>query len=103
MRWQWLGGKGEIRSAMQNRGFKSLLHEGQLEIRRAEDSGELLVCVGFSHCQLLGISFYQPRCCGYCFITHTHPPIMVSMVTWLLDPLPRALSSGASWLNVAEE
>lgn len=39
---------------------------------RSGNSVELLVFVVFSHCELLGISFFQPSCCGYHFITSHH-------------------------------
>lgn len=41
---------------------------------RSGNSVEPLVFVVFSHCELLGISFFQPSCCGYHFIKHLPPP-----------------------------
>lgn len=50
-----VGGQERDSQLCKTRGFQSPPHEGQVEIRRAEASGELLVFVCFSHCQLLGI------------------------------------------------
>lgn len=49
---------------------------------RSGNSVELLVFVVFSHCELLGISFFQPSCCGYHFIKHLPPP---PWSPWSLD------------------
>lgn len=99
MRWQWLGGRGEVRSTMQNkRILKSIPQRAAGDQKSGGVWRAVCVCWLFmlpvvrditSSTHLLWRSFYQT-------------PLVVSIVTCLLDPLPRTVSSGVSWLNVTE-